>query len=86
MVRTVSGMDKPHQPGELCAHCNHALDPHTMMLVIIEPVPAGILTCPEPGCDCFSTWAARGRRSTPEEARAIRATVIAQLNGRGHLN
>lgn len=79
-------MDKPHQPGEDCAQCGHRFDPHTMTLVVTSPVPAGCITCPEPGCTCFATWSARGRRSTPEEARAVGEAVTTKLRSLGLLN
>ena len=60
--------------GTLFAYC--------FSVVITSPLAAGVIRCPEPGCDCWSTWGANPdvRRSTPEQAAATRKLVLDALH------
>lgn len=48
--------------GELCPRCPHPFDPHRLCgnfkaPDLVDDIPvAGWMDCPEPGCDCWSTW------------------------------
>lgn len=41
-----------------CRECLHALDPHVLFM---STTYAGVMLCPEPGCQCCVTWATLGR-------------------------
>jgi hypothetical protein len=40
--------------------CPHPMDPHAMIPTDGDPMHGGIMLCPEPGCECFSTWSGGG--------------------------
>lgn len=69
-ARETGATTVPPGGGDPCPHgCGHPLDPHLMEATWFETretpdgpettltIPAGgVMTCPEPGCTCRSTW------------------------------
>jgi hypothetical protein len=42
--------------GDPCSQCGHPFSPHSLIATTGDPQNGGIILCPEPGCECFSTW------------------------------
>lgn len=42
--------------GQPCEQCQHPGDDHSLVPTGLTPLDGGIMLCPEPGCQCFSTW------------------------------
>jgi hypothetical protein len=82
-ARTVRPMTTADLPKRTCAYCPHDLEPH-MLLVIEEPLPAGIVLCEEPGCTCGATWCATVGRSTREQIDETRHLVRQRLLDDGY--
>lgn len=40
--------------------CPHPFDLHSLISTTGEPMDGGIILCPHPGCDCYSTWGVMG--------------------------
>ena len=75
-----SNAQEPHADSDLCAYCPHSKALHNLLLVVQKPLPAGIVLCPQPGCQCTATWAASvGGPSTPESRKAPIAAVKERL-------
>lgn len=50
-----SGWDTGHDPNGSCPVCAHSWGAHHMYVEFENPM-GGRLQCPEPDCDCTSTW------------------------------
>lgn len=46
---------------EDCQTCGHAFNPHVLVATLYSPEHGGMIFCPEPGCDCESTWSLEDR-------------------------
>ncbi|WP_155374986.1 hypothetical protein [Catellatospora vulcania] len=72
---------RPEQP-ETCAQCGHPFDPHALVTTADDPADGGIMLCPVPGCECFSTWGMEGMPTVrvPDrfEIASIREKIQAQ--------
>lgn len=67
---------QPSLAGEACSTCHHLQDEHLLALIpTSHPMPMGLMFCPQPDCDCGSTWRAGTRPSTPEEIAETRMLV-----------
>lgn len=62
--------------------CGHPVDDHTVVLVIADPYPAGLVVCPA-GCPCTSTWRANTGPSTPEQITEARGLISEALLAAG---
>ena len=69
-----------------CAECSHRIGDHVLVLVEADPVPGGIVRCPEPACGCWATWSAGPTPSTPDERTALRHRVLVRLALHGWLD
>lgn len=46
---------------EACGQCGDNFDNHAVIVTTEQPpIIGGIVLCPVPGCDCFSTWSRDG--------------------------
>lgn len=47
--------------GRMCEQCGDPFDPHALLTTSDDgdPMKGGIMLCPVPGCQCFSTWSPR---------------------------
>ena len=63
--------DNPASKGmpETCPHCSHSMADHVVQLTgQPDTATTGLMTCPEPDCDCSITI--RFRREAPAEGEA----------------
>ncbi len=69
---------------ELCTRCPHPFNPHVICgdftapdLVTPDIAVAGWMECPEPGCECWSTWSF----NHPAMSDELRERIDAYLDG-----
>lgn len=69
---------------DTCPHCQHAVDPHVLVMTSEARDDGGMMFCPEPDCRCVSTWGTNNnppkRVPEPEEVERLRLWVQEQRN------
>jgi hypothetical protein len=64
-----------------CPDCEHHWGQHDLVATTGDPYEGGIILCPEPGCECYSTWSMDGKGKESvfepsfEEVDLIRADI-----------
>lgn len=46
-----------------CLHCQHSFAEHAMLNFTGNAMDGGIMLCPEPKCQCYTTWSTAGAPS-----------------------
>jgi hypothetical protein len=41
--------------------CGHDWGQHDLIATTGDPIDGGIILCPVPGCECYSTWSTDGK-------------------------
>jgi len=65
-----------------CEQCGHPFNPHSLIATTGDPRNGGIILCPVPGCECYSTWgcAVKGKdKKAPPPERIPDRFEIAHL-------
>ena len=78
---TTNRSTRPVSASTAC-RCGHLVDDHTVVLVIADPYPVGLVVCPA-GCPCTSTWRANTGPSTPEQMAEARRLISEALVAAG---
>lgn len=82
----MTDMGKPFQEllGEPCGICDHLFNDHVLVATLYSAEHGGLIFCPDPGCQCESTWTIDDRElpyiPDPETVAGLRALVQEQAN------
>lgn len=71
----------PDAGDRMCAQCGHPSGPHLLHAELPYPTD-GWMTCPVPGCECYSTWSVdEASRPALERYRAEHFRRLAEGDG-----